>query len=62
MAAWWPALRISGRGPAAVWIFYPGDTVVVPLDTERVPALPTWQSITTILYNVAIAVAAIHSF
>jgi hypothetical protein len=35
---------------------------VVPLDTERVPALPTWQSITQILYNVAIAAAAIHSF
>lgn len=38
----------------------PGDTVVVPLDTERLPALPFWTSVTTILYNVAIAVAAIH--
>jgi protein involved in polysaccharide export with SLBB domain len=56
-------------GPAHIWSrtgrsvdIHPGDTVVVPLDTERVPALPTWQSITQILYNVAIAVAAIHSF
>jgi protein involved in polysaccharide export with SLBB domain len=40
----------------------PGDTVVVPLDTERVPALPTWQSVTQILYNIAIAAAAVHSF
>jgi len=39
----------------------PGDTVVVPLDTERMPALPFWQAVTSILYNVAIAVAAIHA-
>ena len=56
-------------GPAHFWSrtgrsaqMHAGDTIVVPLDTERVPALPMWQSITTILYNVAIAVAAIHSF
>lgn len=40
----------------------PGDTVVVPLDTERLPALPFWQAVTGILYNVAISVAAIKSF
>lgn len=40
----------------------PGDTVVVPLDTERVPALPFWQAVTQIIYNVAIAAAAINSF
>ncbi len=39
-----------------------GDTVVVPLDTERLPALPLWQAVTQILYNVAISVAAINSF
>jgi len=39
----------------------PGDTIVVPLDTERLPALPFWQAVTSILYNVAIAVAAVHS-
>ena len=39
----------------------PGDTIVVPLDTERLPALPFWTAVTTILYNVAIAVAAVHS-
>jgi protein involved in polysaccharide export with SLBB domain len=41
---------------------HPGDTIVVPLDTERIPALPFWTQVTTILYNVAIAVAAVHSF
>jgi protein involved in polysaccharide export with SLBB domain len=40
----------------------PGDTVVVPLDTERMPALPMWQAVTGILYNLAISVAAINSF
>lgn len=40
----------------------PGDTVVVPLDAERLPMLPLWQAVTQILYNVAISVAAINSF
>jgi polysaccharide biosynthesis/export protein len=40
----------------------PGDTIVVPLDTERMPRLPFWQAVTQILYNVAISVAAIKSF
>jgi protein involved in polysaccharide export with SLBB domain len=39
----------------------PGDTIVVPLDVDRVPALALWQSSTTILYNLAIAVAALGS-
>ena len=40
----------------------PGDTVVVPFDTERVSALPTWQAVTTILYNIAIALTAIRRY
>jgi protein involved in polysaccharide export with SLBB domain len=40
----------------------PGDTIVVPLDTERMPALPFWQSVTSIIYNLAISAAAVHSF
>jgi len=40
----------------------PGDTVVVPLDTERLPALPFWQAVTSIIYNLAISAAAVHSF
>jgi protein involved in polysaccharide export with SLBB domain len=40
----------------------PGDTIVVPLDTERMPALPLWQAVTQILYNLAIAAAAVNSF
>ncbi len=40
----------------------PGDTVVVPLNTERMPALPLWQAVTSIVYNLAIAAAAVNSF
>jgi len=40
----------------------PGDTIVVPLDTERMLPLPFWQAVTSIFYNVAIAAAAVHSF
>jgi len=40
----------------------PGDTVVVPLDAERMRPLPMWQAVTTIIYNLAIAVAAVNSF
>ncbi len=39
----------------------PGDTIVAPLDTERLPPLPMWQAVTSIMYNAAVAVAAIGS-
>jgi polysaccharide biosynthesis/export protein len=39
----------------------PGDTIVVPLDTERVKSLPLWTSVTTIIYNLAVALLAVHS-
>jgi hypothetical protein len=39
-----------------------GDTIVVPLDTERMPPLPLWQAVTQIIYNLAIAAAAVNSF
>ena len=36
-----------------------GDSVVVPLDAEKMRALPMWTAITTIIYNLSVAVAAI---
>jgi protein involved in polysaccharide export with SLBB domain len=39
-----------------------GDTIVAPLDTERMRPLPFWTAVTTIVYNLAIAAAAINSF
>ena len=40
---------------------HPGDTIVVPLDTEHVRALPLWQAVTTIIYNLAVALLAVRS-
>jgi len=39
-----------------------GDTIVVPIDAERMKPLTTWTSVTQILYNIAVAVAAVNSF
>jgi protein involved in polysaccharide export with SLBB domain len=38
-----------------------GDAVVVPLDTESLPNLPTWQAVSQIMYQLAIAVVAVHA-
>lgn len=40
----------------------PGDTIVAPLDTERMRPLPFWTAVTTIIYNLAVSVAAVNSF
>lgn len=39
----------------------PGDTIVVPMNIDRIPALAMWQSVTSILFNLAVAVAAVGS-
>lgn len=41
---------------------HPGDTIVVPLDTERVPGLLYWQAITTILYNLTVGILLVHEY
>jgi protein involved in polysaccharide export with SLBB domain len=41
---------------------HPGDTVVVPLEADRIRPLTLWTAVTTIIYNLAISVAAINSF
>jgi protein involved in polysaccharide export with SLBB domain len=57
---------VSGGGSAWFNIervdIKPGDTIVVPLDTERMRPLPLWTAVTTIIYNLAVAVAAVNSF
>jgi polysaccharide biosynthesis/export protein len=40
---------------------HPGDAIVVPLDTERLPALTIWSAVTQILYNLAIGAAEIRA-
>ncbi len=39
----------------------PGDTIVVPSDIERMRPLPLWTAVTTIIFNLAVAVAAVGS-
>jgi protein involved in polysaccharide export with SLBB domain len=40
----------------------PGDTVVAPLEVDRVRPLTLWSGVTQIIYNMAIAAAAVNSF
>jgi polysaccharide biosynthesis/export protein len=40
----------------------PGDTIVVPLDTEFKDSLSLWTEITQIFYQSAVALAAVNSF
>jgi polysaccharide export outer membrane protein len=40
----------------------PGDTIVVPLDTQRVPLLPLLSAVTTIIYNLAIGYILVHEY
>jgi hypothetical protein len=40
----------------------PGDTIVVPLDTMKVPLLPLVQAVTTIIYNLAIGYILVHTY
>jgi polysaccharide biosynthesis/export protein len=40
----------------------PGDTIVVPMDVERMRPLPLWTAVTQIIFNLAVAVAAVNSF
>jgi polysaccharide export outer membrane protein len=41
---------------------HPGDTIVVPLDTQKVPVLPLVQAVTTIIYNLAIGFILVHEY
>jgi polysaccharide export outer membrane protein len=56
-ASWIGALKGSNQSRIE-----PGDTIVVPPDVAQLPPLPFWQAVTTIIYNAAVAVAAIRSF
>jgi len=40
----------------------PGDTIVVPLDADRMNRLTLWTNVSTIIFNIGIAAAAAASF
>ena len=52
----------DGSGAHEEVQIHPGDTIVVPLDTQKVPTLPLVQAITTIIYNLAIGFILIHEY
>lgn len=37
----------------------PGDTIIVPMDTDRVDPLTLWSSVTTIMYQAALGITAL---
>jgi hypothetical protein len=39
-----------------------GDTIVVPLQTDKIRPITFWTNVTQILYQAAIAVAAVQTF
>ena len=39
-----------------------GDTIVVPLDADRVNQLTLWTSVSSVIYNIGVAAAAVASF
>ncbi|MEM1176428.1 MAG: SLBB domain-containing protein [Pseudomonadota bacterium] len=43
-------------------VIQPGDTIVVPLEVDRIRPLTLWTQVTQILYQAAIALAAVDSF
>lgn len=54
-SAWFGGSRGDGE-------IRPGDTIVVPLDADRISNLSLWTSVTQIIYNIGIATAAVASF
>ena len=52
--------RWLGRGQRLA--IEPGDTIVVPLETDRIRTLTLWTNITQILYQGAIALSAVRQF
>ncbi|SMF26766.1 protein involved in polysaccharide export, contains SLBB domain of the beta-grasp fold [Alteromonadaceae bacterium Bs31] len=40
----------------------PGDTIVVPLDTDRVDRITMWSSVTQMMYQAALGIAALSAF
>ncbi len=61
MAVSWRT-RVGAGSAAAGWKSGRAIPIVAPLDTERLPALPFWQAVTQIIYNLAISAAAVNSF
>jgi len=56
---------IAAQGPGSSWCsrgseIQAGYSSVVPINAEKLPTLTSWQDVSGILYNIAIATAAVH--
>jgi polysaccharide export outer membrane protein len=63
-------VRANGEvvpGSSGWWIFRrdvdvrPGDTIVIPLDVERMNPLTLWSSVTQIIYQLAVTIAVLNN-
>ncbi len=43
-------------------VIQPGDTLVVPIDVTKMKPLTVWSEVTQVIYQLAIATAAVNSF
>lgn len=48
--------------PKSNLVINPGDTIVVPVDVDRMRPLKYWAEVSQIIYQVAVGVAAVNSF
>ena len=53
-----PSLKADGLSSALIK-FYEGDTIIIPVNYNYVQALPFWRDVVSIVYQGAVAVAAI---
>ena len=54
---YWFSNQVNGNS-----YIFPGDTIVVPLDVGRVDNLTLWSNATQIVYQLAVAAAAVRGF
>ena len=52
----------SGWFKSAQYKVEPGDTVVVPIDADRIKPLTLWTNVSQIFYQIALGAAAVASF
>jgi polysaccharide export outer membrane protein len=52
----------SGWFKAGKFTIEPGDTVVVPMDADRIKPLTLWTSVSQVFYQIALGAAAVASF
>ncbi len=57
-----PGARSRWFGRRDNSVIRPGDTIVVPLETDRIRPLTFWTNVSQILYQGAIAIAAVRTF